>query len=51
MLEYVEKFVNKIISYGGFKRSEFSNKAYAELLTSVQDMSKQEVVMIPSLIK
>lgn len=50
MLEYVEEFVNKIISYGGFKRSEFSNKSYAQLLTTVQDMSKLDVVLIPSLI-
>ena len=51
MLEYIGEFVNKIISYGGFKKSEFSNKAYAELLTSVQDMSKHDVVLISSLIK
>jgi hypothetical protein len=51
MLEYVEEFVNKIISFGGFKRSGFSNKAYAALLTGVQDMSKHDVVMISPLIK
>jgi hypothetical protein len=50
MLEYIEEFVNKIISYGGFKRSEISNKAYVELLTMVQEMSKRDVVLIPSLI-
>jgi transposase len=50
MLEYIDEFVNKIISYGGFKRSEISNKSYAELLTTVQDMLKKDVVLIPSLI-
>jgi|WetSurMetagenome_2_1015567.scaffolds.fasta_scaffold241613_1 hypothetical protein len=51
MLDVVEEFVNKIISFGGFKRSEFSNKAYAELLTGVQNMSKHDVVMISPLVK
>ncbi|MEI7475098.1 MAG: transposase [bacterium] len=51
MLEHVVEFVNKIISYGGFKRSEFSNKAYASLLTSVEEISKHDLVMISSLIK
>lgn len=51
MLEYIEEFVNKIVSFGKFKRSEISNKAYAQLLTSVEDMSKHDVVMIPAIIK
>jgi transposase len=51
MLEYIVEFVNKIITYGGFKKSEFSKKAYAELLTSVQEMTKHDVVLISSLIK
>lgn len=50
MLEYMEEFVNKIISFGKFKRSEISNKAYAQLLTSFQDMLKHDVVMIPAII-
>jgi len=44
MLEVIEEFVNKIISYGDLKRSAFSNKVYAELLTGVQNMSKNDVV-------
>lgn len=51
MLDVIEEFVNKIISFGGFKRSEFSNKAYAGLMTGVKDMSKHDVVMISPLIK
>lgn len=50
MLEYMEEFVNKIISFGKFKRSEISNKAYEQLLTSFQDMSKNETVMISAII-
>ncbi len=50
MLEYVEEFVNKIISFGKFKRSEISNKAYGELLTSIAGMQKHGVVMIPAII-
>jgi len=50
MLEYVEEFVNKILSFGKFKRSEISNKAYVQLLTSFQNMLKNDVVMIPAII-
>jgi len=50
MLEFMSEFVNKIVSFGKFKRSEISNKAYAQLLTSFKDMSKHDVVMIPELI-
>jgi hypothetical protein len=50
MLDAVEEFVNKIITFGGFKRSEFSNRAYGQLLTGIQDMSKHDVVMISPLI-
>ena len=51
MLEYVEEFVNKIVSFGKFKRSEISDKAYGQLLTSFQDMSKRDVVIISGIIK
>ena len=50
MLEYMDEFVNKIISFGKFKRTEISNKAYGHLLTSFQDMSKHEIVMISAII-
>ena len=50
MLEYIEEFINKIISFGKFKRSEISDKAYGQLLTSFQNLLKQNVVMIPSII-
>lgn len=50
MLEYMDEFVNKIISFGKFKRTEISNKAYEQLLTSFQDMSKHEIVMISAII-
>ena len=49
MLEARTEFVNKIISFGGFKRSEISNKSYAELLTNVEGMLEQGVAVIPSL--
>jgi len=50
MLDVVEEFVNKIISFGGFKRSEFSNRAYGELSTAIKNMSKHDVVMISPII-
>ena len=50
MLDVVEEFVNKIITFGGFKRSEFSNRAYRQLLTGIQDISKHDVVMNSPLI-
>lgn len=50
MLEVMSEFVNKIVSFGKFKRSEISNKAYGQLLTSFQDMLKHDVVMIPAII-
>ncbi len=50
MLEYVEEFVNKIISFEKFKRSEISNKAYGELLTSIAGMQKPGVVLILAII-
>lgn len=50
MFDYVEEFVNKIISFGKFKKCEISNKAYSQLLTSFDSMQKNEVVMIPSII-
>jgi len=51
MLEYVEEFINKIVSFGKFKRSEISNKAYGQLLTSFKYMLKSDVVMISGIIK
>lgn len=51
MLEVMNEFVNKIVSFGKFKRSEISDKAYGQLLTSFQDMLKHDVVMIPAIIK
>jgi hypothetical protein len=50
MLEVMVEFVNKIVSFGKFKRSEISDKAYGQLLTSFQDMLKHDVVMIPAII-
>lgn len=51
MLEIMSEFVNKILSFGKFKRNEISNKAYGQLLTSFQGMLKHDVVMIPAIIK
>jgi hypothetical protein len=50
MLQLILLFVNKLISFGGFKRSEFSNRAYRELVTAFQSMSNHDVVMISPLI-
>jgi len=50
MLEVMNEFVNKIVSFSKFKRSKFSNRAYGQLLMSFQDMLKHEVVMIPAII-
>jgi len=50
MLQLVQLFVNKLISFGGFKRNEFSNRAYQELVTAFQTMSNHDVVMISPLI-
>lgn len=50
MLEVMSEFVNKIVSFGKFKRSEISDKAYEQLLTSFRDMLKHDVVMIPAII-
>jgi len=50
MLEYIEKFINKIVSFGKFKKSEISKKAYEQLLTSFESLSKNGVVLIPAII-
>jgi transposase len=50
MLEATTEFVNKILSIGGFKRKEISNRAYKELLTKIEQCSEQDVVMISSII-
>lgn len=50
MLQLIQLFVNKLISFGGFKRNEFSNRAYRELVTAFQSMSNHDVVMISPLI-
>jgi hypothetical protein len=50
VLQLIQLFVNKLISFGGFKRNEFPNKAYLELVTAFQNMSKHDVVMISPLI-
>ena len=50
MLQLILLFVNKLISFGGFKRSEFSDRAYRELVIAFQDMSNHDIVMISALI-
>jgi len=51
MLQILSLFVNKILQIGGFRRSEFPDKAYRELLTALSDMSKHDVVMISGALK
>lgn len=50
MLKATTEFVNKILSIGGFKRKDISNRAYNELLTKIEQCSEQDVVMISSII-
>jgi transposase len=50
MLQLIQLFVNKLISFGGFKRNEFSNRAYHQLVTAFKSMSNHDVVMISPLI-
>ena len=50
MLQLIQLFVNKLISFGGFKRNEFSDRAYRELVIAFQKMSNHDVVMISPLI-
>jgi len=50
MLQLILEFVNKLTSFGGFKRSEYSDRAYQGLVTAFQSMSNHDVVMISPLI-
>lgn len=50
MIKAITLFVNKIISFGGFKRTDFSNRSYNQLLTAFEQISEQDVVIISSLV-
>ena len=50
MIQVITLFVNKIISFGGFKRTDFSNRSYRALLTAFEEIAEQDVVIISSLI-
>jgi len=50
MIKAITLFVNKITSFGGFKRTDFSNRSYKELLTAFEQISEQDVVIISSLL-
>lgn len=50
MLNVITEFVNKILSFGKFKRNEISDKLYNKLLTSFKEVLKHDVVMISAVI-
>lgn len=50
MLQSILLFVNRLLQIGGFKRNEFPNKAYQELVTALNNASNHDVVMIESII-
>lgn len=50
MLQSILFFVNRLLQVGGFKRNEFPDKAYQELVMALNNASNHDVVMISSLI-
>ncbi len=50
MLQLILLFVNRLLQFGGFKRSDLSNRAYRELMTALNNVSNHDVVMISHLI-
>lgn len=44
-------FINKILQFGNFRKTDISSKLYTELLTAFENLKRIDTVFIPELIK